>query len=57
MIADTLLQVTEETDEFIPRVFVVAFTDSVHSLQFADVTDRVKEFFSQVQLDDFNIES
>jgi len=40
--------VTEETVEFVPRVFAVAFTDSVHSLDFADVTDRVKEFFTQV---------
>jgi len=46
-----LSQATEETDEFLPRVFAVAFTDSVHSLQFADnVSDNVKEFFTQVTL-------
>jgi len=37
-------------DEFLRRVFAVAFTDSVHSLQYTDnVTDKVKEFYTQVK--------
>jgi len=41
--------VTEETDEFLERVFAVAFTDSVHSLNYADnITDKVVQFFMQV---------
>jgi len=40
--------VTEETDDFLQRVFAVALTDSVHSLLFAD-NDQVKEFFTEVK--------
>jgi len=39
------------TDEFLRRVFAVALTDSVHSLEFVDnVSDQVKQFFVEVSL-------
>jgi len=51
VVMDVLVQATEETDEFLRRVFAVALTDSVHRLRDdVRVSDRVTEFFTQVEL-------
>ena len=41
------MQVSSEKDEFLKRVFAIAFTESSHTA--ANVPDFAQDFFAQVQ--------